>query len=470
MYEQIPATLPQEFFYNLSKLQGSMSKNILKVTADRTTATPGNITQFRLPIGSLIDLRSLSVWWKTKLTGTNPTIPGRYSSSFIKRISISANNVVIQQIEDYNLLYNLMADHTNKSYTKGLAGEFLDNTIIYNDSTLASTDTTAQALTATNAMLASQANQTEIPMHVNNFLGVLGSTSTPIWPTDRFGEIIISIQWDQPYAMLGGTAEAASTTYSGNSYELSDLYLSVEALSFSDDSYYTSIGNKDLMYGFNDYIVTRFAECTKTQGINVTTYLNANSLDWVACTAVVNQTAPKTMVGYGGNGDGASANVINVYNYLSDPVTYVNNNGTSPETGDGFFNTQYMVRDLQGLTSCQFSINNKALNYAPLNKYEVFQNNLCALGYEGIDASSNGLINTCVSIFHYFKYYGACFQSLELVDKDQYYLSGLSSAGSSCAVNCAIKFVGGAYNIVPIMIAKMSKVLHVKAGRMISVE
>ena len=77
-----------------------MSKNILKVTADRTTATPGNITQFRLPIGSLIDLRSLSVWWKTKLTGTNPTIPGRYSSSFIKRISISANNVVIQQIED----------------------------------------------------------------------------------------------------------------------------------------------------------------------------------------------------------------------------------------------------------------------------------------------------------------------------------------------------------------------------------
>jgi hypothetical protein len=176
------------------------------------------------------------------------------------------------------------------------------------------------------------------------------------------------------------------------------------------------------------------------------------------------------MVGWGGNGDGASANVINVYKYLSDPVTYVNNNGTSPETGDGFFNTAYMVRDLQGLTSAQFSINNKSLNYAPLNKYEIFQNNLCALGYEGVDASSNGLIDTCVSIFHYFKYYGAVFQSLELVDKDAYYLSGLSSAGSSCAVNCSIKFAGGAYNIVPIMIAKMSKVLHVKAGRSISVE
>jgi hypothetical protein len=129
-----------------------------------------------------------------------------------------------------------------------------------------------------------------------------------------------------------------------------------------------------------------------------------------------------------------------------------------------------MVRDLQGLTSAQFSINNKSLNYSALNKHEIFQNNLCCLGYEGVDASRNGLIETCVSIYHYFKYFGAVFQSLELIDKDQYYLSGLSSAGSSCAVNCNIKFAGGAYNIVPIMIAKMSKILHVKAGRGISVE
>lgn len=270
MYESIPASLPQEFFYNLSKLSGSMSKNLLKVTADRTTASPGNITNFRLPIGSLIDLRSLSVWWKTTLTGTNPTIPARYSSSFIKRISISANNVVIQQIEDYNLLYNIMADHTNKNHTKGLAGEFLDNTVIWSESNPTGSDQVAIA--GANSLLAATANQTAVPMHVNNFLGVLGSSSTPIVPTDRFGEIVISIQWDMPYAMLGGTAESGSTTYSNNTYELSDLYLSVEALSFSDSSYYTSIGDKDLMYYFNDYIVTRFAECTKTTGVNVTTY------------------------------------------------------------------------------------------------------------------------------------------------------------------------------------------------------
>lgn len=469
MYDNIPANLPADMFYTLSKLQGSMSKSLLKVTADRTTAAPGEQTTWRLPIGSLLNTKSLSIFWKTKLTGTNPCIPGRYSSSFIKRISISANNTVIQTIEDYNLIYNIMADHTNKSHTKGIGGEFLENSIIWSESNPTGTDQVAIA--GANALLASTVNQTAIQMNVNNFLGVLGSSSTSLWPTDRMGELSITIQWEMPYAVLGGTAEASSTTYANNTYELSDLYLTCEALSFSDDSYYTGIGDKDLMYAFNDYTTTRFASCTKTAGINVTTYLNANSLDWVGITAIRNQTTPKTMVGYSGNGDGATANVINVYKYLSDPVAYVNNNGSSPVSGDGFFNTAYFVRDLQGIESVQFSINNKTLNYSALNKHEAFLNNLNALGYEGIDASANGLVETCVSIFHYWKYYGMVMQSLELIDKDADFISGLSSAGSSCAVNAYVKFAGDAtYDITPVMIAKSTKILHVKAGRQISIE
>ena len=469
MYDNIPANLPQDMFYTLSKLQGSLSKSLLKVTADRTTASPGEQTTFRLPIGSLLNTKSLAIFWKTKLTGTNPCIPARYSSSFIKRISISANNTVIQTIEDYNLIYNIMGDHNNKAHSKGIAGEFLENTIIWSEANPTGTDQVA--ITGANALLASTVNQTAIQMNVNNFLGILGSSSTPIWPTDRMGELTITCQWEMPYAVLGGTAESSSATYTNNTYELSDLYLTCEALSFSDDSYYTSIGDKDLMYSFSDYTTTRFATCTKTAGINVTTYLNANSLDWGGITAIRNQTTPKTMVGYGGNGDGASANVVNVYKYLSDPVTYGNNNGSSPVSGDGFYNTEAFVRDLQGIESVQFSINNKTLNYSALNKYEAFVNNLNALGYEGIDASSNGLIQTCLSIFHYWKYYGMAMQSLELIDKDQFYISGLSSAGSSCAVNANVRFAGSAtYDITPVMIAKSTKVLHVRAGRNISVE
>jgi len=363
-----------------------------------------------------------------------------------------------------------MADHNNKAQSKGIGGEMLDNSIIWSEAT--PTGAAQTSLTAQKSLLAAVTNQQNIQMVVNNFLGFLGSSSTSILPLDRMGELVISCTWANPYEVLGGTAEASTVTYSNNSYEISDIYLTMEALSFSDDTYYNSIGSKDLMFMFNDYVITRFAETTKTSGVNCTTYLNATSIDWVAATCVRNQTQPKPMVAWGslGAGDGTTDKVVSIYEYLSDPVAYVNNVDTTTH-GDGFFSTEYLQRDLQGLKSVQFSINNKSLNYSPLNKYEAFNNNLLCLGYENIDSSRNGLIDSCVSILHYWKYYGCAFQSLSLIDKDQYYISGLSSAGSSCAVNCTMTFDGSSsYKVTPIIIAKLSKVLHVKAGRVISVE
>jgi len=63
-------------------------------------------------------------------------------------------------------------------------------------------------------------------------------------------------------------------------------------------------------------------------------------------------------------------------------------------------------------------------------------------------------------------------QSLELIDKDQFYISGLSSAGSSCAINWVATFSGSSNTlaVVPVIVAKLSKVLHVGKGREISVE
>lgn len=468
MYENIGASLPREFFYNLSKLQGAMSKNKIRVNADRPDGnTSGTIVNFRLPIGSLLQLQSLSLFWKATMTGTNPAHPTRYAQSFIKRLSISMNNVVIQQIEDYALLYNLLADHTNKDRTKTIGGDFADNSVIYTETN--PTGSAQTAITATNALLATTTNQTGIKMKVNNFLGFLGSATTQILPTDKCGEVVISLTLAQPYEVLGGSAEASATTYTNNSFELDDMYLTCEALSFSDDSYYNSINNKDLMFGFSDYVITKFAPTTKSSGINVVNYLSANSIDWVAGTAIVAQSQPKTMVAYGGGSDGGAGNVINMFKYLSDPVAYANNN--TGNSGDGFYGVEALKRDLQGLETSQFSINNKTLNYAPYDAYEVFQSNLDCLGYEGVDASANGWNPAITSLPVYFKYYGAHFQSLSLVDKEQFLISGLSSAGSSCSVNWTCKFKGNAtYEITPVLIAKLSKVLHIKSGRMVSVE
>jgi len=470
MYENIGASIPREFFYNLSKLQGAMSKNVIKVSADRPDGNnPGNIVNFRLPIGSLLHLQSLSLFWTAKMTGTNPAHPTRYSSSFIKRLSISMNNVVVQQIEDYALLYNLLADHTNKDRTKSIGGDFDDNSIIWTEAT--PTSTAPVAITGQNALLAATTNQT-VKMKVNNFLGFLGSASTSILPTDKVGEVVISITLAQPYEVLGGSAEAAATSYTDNKFELDNMYLTCEALSFSDDSYYTSINNKDLMFGFNDYIVTKFAPVSKQTGINVTNYVSANSIDWVAGTAVVAQSSPSTMLAYGGESDGAAANVINMFKYLSDPVAYVNNNGTGGKSGDGFYSTAAIQRNLQHLKSTQFSINNKQLNYGAFNPEENFNQLLLSMGYLNTDSSSNGFHSGIVSLKHFYKYYGVCAQSLELIDKDQFYISGLSSQGSSCSINWKAEFEGSGntMSITPVIISKLSKVLHIKQGRQIFVE
>jgi hypothetical protein len=271
MYENIPASYPATFFYNLSKLSGSLSKNLIKVTADRTDASPSTITNIRLPIGALLNLDSFALFFKVSMSGSNPTIPARYASSFVKRLSMSINNTNVAIINDYNLVYNIYADCNNKHYSKGIHGEFLDNSILW-----------SEAITGASSLLASTTNQTNMQFCINNWLGVLGSASTKILPTSLTGECVLSIEWCPNYEVLGGTAEGSSTTYTASdTYSISDIYCNVEALSFSDDMYYNSIMDKELKIGFNDYVVTKFASVQKKAGINVTTYISANSVDHV---------------------------------------------------------------------------------------------------------------------------------------------------------------------------------------------
>jgi hypothetical protein len=200
MFEGISANYPREFFYNLSKLQGSMSKQIIKVSADRTTGiSPGNIVNMRLPIGALLNLDSINVYYKVDIL-TEKTLPARYSNTFIKRLSIQMNNVSVQIIQDYNFIYNVYNDLNNKSVTKGIGGDWVDNSILWAQAI--PTTTTDTAITAANSLLNANALQTNLAFCINNFIGFLGSASTKIIPTDRCGEVVISIEF-APAADVG---------------------------------------------------------------------------------------------------------------------------------------------------------------------------------------------------------------------------------------------------------------------------
>lgn len=473
-YEDIGSKYPENFFYNLSKLSGACGKSIIKVSADRVDGiNPSTISNIRLPIGMLLHMDSIALWFKVSVLGSNVSTFGRYSSTFIKRMSITMNNVTVQIIQDYNLLYSIYADHNNKGYSKGVAGEMLNPSVIWSEAAGASTQV---AISGVDAMSASVTKQTDVQMCINNFLGFFGSASQRILPTEKVGECVISIQWADNHEVLGYTGEATAVTpAASDTYSISDLYLTAESLSFSDSTYYENIDNSDILIGFNDYVVTRFADVEKKSSVNCTTYMHAGSIDHLIGTCVLpQQSTPSPMVAYGSLGTGASGVVVNLFKYLSDPVAYAGNSSATATNniyGDGFWSTLSMQRCLQHIESSSWSINNKKLNYDALNPYEIFQNNLNALGYMGVDSSADSLNPAIVSLLHYYKYFGCCVQSLELIDKSSFYISGLSSAGSSASVNWTCKFSGASntMTVQPIIIAKISKVLEVRPGRSISV-
>jgi hypothetical protein len=468
VFENISADLPRSFMYNLKKLSGGFSKQQIKIMADRDKCIPNDICTFRMPIGSILNMESLQLHARITTTGTNVAILPKYTSTLIKRLSVSVNNVTVQIINDYNLVYNVYADTNYANLTKRF-GENFDTTTRFTDGAVDGANPVQ--LVGANVLGNATAHLSNERIVINHFLGVL-SGSTSVWNTDVLGEIVLSVQFDSA-GILCGTPETTAVTYTDNSYELTQMYLLVESYSFSNDDYYTSLSMGDKMIGFEDYNVIRFPATTKSAGVNVSTYVSASSLDCVIGTALTADgitSVPKTMIGYTTNDTGGT--VTNIYKYLADPVAAVGNTGSTKTSryGDGFFSTLNMLRDLQFIRTSVFAINNRQINFAPLDQLEIHNQNLLALGYENQDLGADGFNPSCVSLRHWYKYYAACFQDLSLLNPNVFYLSGLNTQGASCAINWTATFDTNCTQVIyPILIVKSSRVMEIGAGRQVNV-
>jgi hypothetical protein len=253
--------------------------------------------------------------------------------------------------------------------------------------------------------------------------------------------------------------------------------MTVESLSFTSDEYYAALSEADKMIGFHDHTVVRFPKVSKNSGIDITTYISASSLDSVIGTALPANAItaiPKTMVGNTSCSVGTT--VLNTYKYLADPVANTGAGGAVAQVGDvlnygdGYFSTMNMIRDLQYINTSVFYINNRMVNYQPLDRLEIHNQNMLALNYENLDLSNNGFNPASVSLAHFFKYYGVCIQDLSLLNQSVFYLSGINSAGSSVSINWKSTFNSFcAAEAYPILVIKCSKILNVSSGRQIQV-
>jgi len=134
-------------------------------------------------------------------------------------------------------------------------------------------------------------------------------------------------------------------------------------------------------------------------------------------------------------------------------------------------NSYYFLRNGQAIKESRISINNRPLNYGYISPKEIFVETMKALGYNHIDLGTNGL-NACIfSLHHFTKYYFAHIQDLTIQDTKDFWISGLNSLGSTLTITWEANFNGStnAQTCIPVLYARLSKILNIQQGRQISV-
>lgn len=475
----IATSFPTSLSYRIKTLAGNMSRISVKLTPDRTTGiAPNDVITIRFPSNSLVDLRTFNLFYQFSTSGTTGTfLHPRYASSLIERISVQINSQVVDILPGYAFLYNTLMDLEGSSFdqfSKRNVCEFFDPSLKYTaadpssaaDVSLAGANWTASGTTA----------PSKIDGAITHWLGLLGSSVPSVINTGILGDCTLQFQLNSAY-ILPATINATSQTLAGGSYTLDNVYATCDVISFADNTYYDLVASKvassGLNIGFYSYLNARFASITKSSGINVNWNISANSLDQLICTMCkTDQNSTwKPMIVYGSNGDGST--VYNMSQIVADPIGKVDNTGAvrSEKLGDGFMNSYYFIRNGQAIKESRISINNRPLNYGFISPKEVFCESLKACGYNALDLGTNGLNAAIFSLQHFCKYYFAHIQDLTIQDNKDFWISGLNSLGSTLTVTWEANFNGSSNSqtAIPVMYARLSKVLNIKDGRNITV-
>jgi hypothetical protein len=106
----------------------------------------------------------------------------------------------------------------------------------------------------------------------------------------------------------------------------------------------------------------------------------------------------------------------------------------------------------------------------PLEDYEIFNENLIALGNSNQDMGS-GVFPGCRSIADFLKYFFVHIVSLENISKnDDMWKSGLDGKSSALNVNWRLNYnTASSYLQTPYIFAKCTRILQVNEGNSVNV-
>lgn len=457
--EQISG-FPKNLSYNLKRLQGSCIKSKIIVGSDKSSYNANERVMFNLPIGRMIDSRSIVATAKCSTLTAGNRFPRGGLNSLIENLQITANSRVIQSTQYYNYIWNALADVSGYFSPEQQAKRLYEHF----DPSMSHTNQQGEGTPAT-ALITNTKDGTDAYWFcINTWLGFF-SSSAPTWDTNNIGQVQVIFTL-APSTCLWLGADGTATATAGD-YKVENFELSMDTITFTNSLYYdlvkSQLEGNGLNIAYNDYLVSVGSKVAKsTSGITHTAQFSTNSLDMLIATfRHVSYNTPERLL-LGSTSTANTGSLLSYTRIISDPVANEGNNG-------GYNNSRYYQRCGGGIDSSSWYLNSQPM-IINNRAIHIFNNTLQCLDYANLDIASGGFHAGALSSGFYNSHYFIDCLSLENLSGDNNnWVSGLGGNGGVIQVQYNAKFITLTDEIYPIIIGKVSKIMNIKIGRNIDI-
>lgn len=458
---------PKNMAYNLKKLQGSLIKQKIRISGDKSSYSANERIMFNFPVGRSIDTRSVVLTAKCSTNAVGNYFGRGGLNSLIENLQITANGRVLQSTQNYNFIWNTLADLSGYFSPEQASKRLYENF----DPSISHTNVQGEGASVIDVKHTLNAGTADSYYFcVNSWLGFL-SSSAPCLNLNDLGQCQMIITLAPSGCLYLGSASGSDATASASSYKVEEATLSMDTITFTNSLYYDLIKSQlegnGLNVAYNDYLISVGSLTAKSSaGFTHTAQFATNSLD--ACIFTCrpenyDTSAPLAL----GNAVLDFTTSTNRRGSANAYQAIINTCSASAVEGTygGFNNSYYYLRDGSGIDYSSWYINSTPLtvNSSPI---EIFNNTLQALDYASLDLGIGGLHQGALSSGFYNRCYFADILSLENISGDgNNWVSGLGSNGSVIQIQHNSRWKTITSKVYPVIIGKVSKILNIKIGR-----
>jgi hypothetical protein len=458
-------SIPDNFGGVLKELN-NYAKQTVKFYPDRLgTVNPTDTIRMTFPKGSLVDIRSLNMYYKGTAVGVgaNTEYQNRFfprnSASVIATLALYLNGQQIERIDRYSHIYNKLWDYACSLENNHTAKNALQNTDPSVKTSIAANGTITSYIT--NKDHSADISDTARQFCVSNWLGFLGTSSIEFLDLSILGDLTIEIRFE-PASILWKSEQpttGAVVAPAAQNYSLSDIFFTVNRITFMNDTYLALQNSKLTSEGgipiaFKSYIHQSTDATTAAKTINYSFSVNAQRLNklWLTCIP----------------SDYTTENLLQ----LTPDSTFLQALTTQTQaqtTRDLFNQSYYFKKDGNGISTSLVEINNIATTPYPLTMPEIFNANMEALNLK--EDMNNGLHAGCYDLNSWKKFYFDHIVSLEhRQNSNDFWLMGYDGRNASINVKwTTVPEAGAAGQVYPTVFCEITKLIQVNYGQQITV-